>query len=343
MLIGKREWVQDVRQVWKRETDFSDWLVTEDGVTLLAEELGIEIENLTRESRPGDYPCDIVGNLLGDENHIVVIENQYGKTNHDHLGKLLTYAAVHKAMTGIWISETISDDHRQVIDWLNENTPTNVNLYLVGLKLYRIGNSPVAPQLDVVCRPNLAVKETKSGLTQADQERHAWRRRMWIEIQEAIKAVKPPFRLQRPGDDHWSSISIGRAGFHLNMLLTPRNESIGIDLYITVPWKSEAFDALQAQKAAIEAELGSALQWMPLPGKKTARVLLEAKIDPRKPENEPQVREWFAVNSIKMFKAFKSRVLALVEPSEFEDASGSSSTSPSPAIIESYDGEKSLD
>lgn len=343
MIIGKRERVQDVRQVWKRETDFSDWLVTEDGVTLLAEELGIEIENLNRESRPGDYPCDIVGNLLGDENHIVVIENQYGKTNHDHLGKLLTYAAVHKAMTGIWISETISDDHRQVIDWLNENTPTNVNLYLVGLRLYRIGISPVAPQLDVVCRPNLAVKETKSGLTQADQERHAWRRRMWIDIQEAIRALKPPFRLQRPGSDHWSSISIGRAGFQLNMLLTPRNESIGIDLYITVTWKSAALDALQAQSASIEAELGSALQWMPLPGKKTARVLLEAKIDPRKPENEPQVREWFAVNSVKMFKAFKSRVLALVEPSEIEGASGSSSMSPSPAIMESYDSEESPD
>lgn len=128
MKIGKKVRVPDVRQVWKKENDFSDWLVTEDGVALLAEELGVEIENLTRESRPGDYPCDIVGNRLGDEIHVVVIENQYGKTNHDHLGKLLTYAAVHRAMTGIWISEMISDDHRQVIDWLDENTPPNVNL-----------------------------------------------------------------------------------------------------------------------------------------------------------------------------------------------------------------------
>lgn len=112
MKIGKKERVADVRQVWKKETDFSDWLATPDGTALLAEELEIEVDNLTRESKPGDYPCDVVGNVLGDENHVVVIENQYGKTNHDHLGKLLTYAAVHKATTGIWISETISDDHR---------------------------------------------------------------------------------------------------------------------------------------------------------------------------------------------------------------------------------------
>lgn len=174
--VAKIERTQDIHWVWKRETDFSDWLVTEDGVAFLAEELGIEIEDLRRESRPGDYPCDLLGNLLGDENHIVVIENQYGKTNHDHLGKLLTFAAVHKAMTVIWIAEKVSDDHREVIDWLNENTLTNVNLYLVGLELFRIGNSPAAPQLDIVCRPNLTVKETKSGLSQAGQGHHLWRR-----------------------------------------------------------------------------------------------------------------------------------------------------------------------
>ncbi len=318
MLIGKRERVEDIRQVWSREGDFSDWLVTEDGITLLAEELGIEIENLTRESRPGDYPCDIAGNLLGDDDHIVVIENQYGKTNHDHLGKLLTYAAVHKAMTGIWISESISDDHRQVIDWLNENTPTNVNLYLVGLKLYRIGDSAVAPQLDIVCRPNIAVKESKSGLSKADQERHAWRRGMWHSIHEVIRLTSPPFRLQRPSDDHWSSISIGRSGFHLAMLLTPRNGSIGIELSITVSWKDSALQGLEVHRQAIESEICSQLQWIPLPGKKSARILLEAKIDPRNPENESLVREWFAENTERMYRVFKNRVLALAEPTILE-------------------------
>lgn len=314
--IGKRERVGDIRKVWKRETDFSDWLVSDDGVAFLAEELGIEIENPTRESRPGDFPCDIVANLLGDENHKIVIENQYGKTNHDHLGKLLTYAAVHKAMTGVWISETISDDHRQVIDWLNENTPVNLNLYLVRIQLFRIGNSPAAPQLDVVCRPNLTIKETKSGLTQAEKERYAWRRGMWTQIHEAIRAAKPPFRLQSPGDEHWSSISIGRAGFHINMLLTPRNESIGIDLYITVPWKLEALQALELQKEAIEQEIGLPLQWLPLPGKKTARILLDAKIDPRNEANHQVIKDWFAEYSVKMFNSFKPRVSALTPPVE---------------------------
>jgi hypothetical protein len=319
LIIGKRERVQDLKKVWPRETDFSDWLAEKDGVAFLAEELGLEVENLTRESRPGDFPCDIRGNLVGDEGHVVVIENQYGKTDHDHLGKLLTYAAVHKATTGIWISESISDDHRQVIDWLNEITPPTVNLYLVSVKLYRIGNSAAAPQLDIVSRPNLAVKEGNRGGTPAERELWSWRRRMWTEILEAIREAKPTFRLQRPGSDHWSSINFGRSGFYLNMLLTPKRESIGIDVYINSVWKDEAFNALLEQKTVIEEELGSSLIWMPLPAKKTARILLEAKIDPRKPENEAQVRDWFTENSIKMFSVFRPRILALAAPPVLSD------------------------
>jgi hypothetical protein len=247
-----------------------------------------------------------------------VIENQYGKTNHDHLGKLLTYAAVHKAMTGIWISETISDDHRQVIDWLNENTPPNVNLYLVGLKLFRIGDSPVAPQLDVVCRPNEKVKETKGGLTPGDLERHKWRAEMWERIGEAIRASKPPFRLQKPSHFHWSAIALGRSGFSLNMLLTPKNGSIGIELYGQVSWKMHAFKSLESQKTEIEQEVCSGLQWQNNPDNKSFRILLEANIDPKKPENLEAVKDWFKVNTTLMHKAFKGRVAALLEPLDIE-------------------------
>lgn len=315
MEIGKRQRV-DIRNIWRKETEFSNWLVSDDGIELIAQDLGVQIENPRRESRPGDFPCDIVGHMLGNEEHIVVIENQFHKTNHDHLGKLLTYAAVHQAMTGIWIAEQASDDHRQVIDWLNQNTPPTVSLYLAELKAYQIGNSAAGPQLDVVCRPNMSVKMTHTGQSPAERERHEWRIKLWEDIQAEIKKRKPPFNLQRPGPDHWSSISIGRANFYLNMLLTPKNESVGIDLYITCPWKDSAFSDLQEQSEQIEHELGATLQWMPLAGKKTARILFEAKIDPKVSGNHGQVLDWFAVNSVKMFNVFQKRVLNLVPPLE---------------------------
>jgi hypothetical protein len=316
MEIVRRTRFQEIRKVWPKENQFSDWLISQEGYEFLAEELGIELENLRRESRPGDFPCDIVGNLLGDEHHIVVIENQYGKTNHDHLGKLLTYAAVHKAMTGIWISETISDDHRQVIDWLNENTPDNVNLYLVGLRLYRVGDKQVSPQLDVVCRPNILVKESKRTFSESDLEIQAWCRSMWEKIHESIQKSNPPFRLQRAGSDHWSSITIGRSDFHLNMLLNTREKRIGVDLVINVPWKRSAFETLLLEKNAIESEIGAELDWLPMPDKRRSRILLEAPIDPKNPSNEPEVLSWFTRRSTEFYLTFKERVASLPEPSE---------------------------
>lgn len=318
MLIGRRERFQNIRQVWQREIDFSDWLVTEDGMSFLSEELEIELENLTRESRPGNFPCDIVGNVLGDEDHIVVIENQYGKTDHDHLGKLLTYAAVHKAMTGIWIAERISDDHRQVIDWLNENTPTNINLYMVALELYRIGDSPVAPVLDIVCRPNNATKKQRSDLSAAERERRAWFEQTWEGIHDYVQSTNPPFRLQNTLYKNYSAISVGRSGFHLTMLLLTKHCSTGVELYIKVPWKESAFEQLMAQKSEIEREIGQQLDWQTMEGKIGGRILLASDIDPRDPANAEAVKKWLAEYSARMYQIFQPRVAALVEPNPEE-------------------------
>ena len=101
--VSKRSQVENIKTLWSHETHFSDWLATQDGIDLLAQDIEIEIENPRREGKGTTFSCDIVANIVGDEGHVVVIENQFGRTNHDHLAKLLTYAAVHKAVVGIWI------------------------------------------------------------------------------------------------------------------------------------------------------------------------------------------------------------------------------------------------
>lgn len=311
MKIGKRTQITNLRQIWPTEPDFSDWLVTEEGLALISEDIGVFVEDARRESRPGDYPADVVGHALGDENHVIVIENQFGKTNHDHLGKLLTYAAMHSAMTGIWISEHISNDHRKVIDWLNENTPSHVSLYLAQLKAYRIGESPVAPQLDVVSRPNiqakLQAKENSQELTQIEK----WRQKVWEDILSYIRSQNPPFSVQSANDDHWSNISIGRSGFWIGLTLVPRNQRIGCELQMNPAWKDEAFNQLIAQKDAIEKEVGAVLDWRPMSEKKSARVLLEAGIDPKDDDNRQAVKEWMFEKSVAFYKAFHDRVRKL--------------------------------
>ena len=315
MPVGKRSQVKNLRTLWQQETHFSDWLATQDGMDLLAQDLEIEIENPRREGKGANFSCDIVANIVGDESHVVVIENQFGRTNHDHLAKLLTYAAVHRAVVGIWIAEEAADDHRQVIDWLNENTPNTVSLYLAELKAITIGSSPAAPQLDVVCRPNATMKQANADLSEGEKKRNQWRLAFWTDIHNRMKSEKLPFRLQKPGEDHWSSIAIGRSGFHIAMLLTPKNQSIVVEVVIKPEgWKDAAFEQLKSQAAEIEKEVGAQLDWRTMLGKGTSKILLEQKINPKVEANRKAVCDWFAEWTPKMFSAFSNRVKALSEP-----------------------------
>ncbi len=308
MNIGKRTQVTDLRQIWDTEPHFSDWLASEMGLALIAEDIGIEVEDAKRESRPGDFPADIVGHALGDENHIIVIENQFGKTDHDHLGKLLTYAAMHSAMTGIWISQHISNDHRKVIDWLNDNTPPNVSFYLAQLKAYRIDNSAVAPQLDVVSRPNLQVKIHRTNDSQQTTQTQKWRQETWQDILDYISDQNVPFSVQSPSDDHWSNIALGRAGFWIELRIVSRNQRIGCAVAMDVSWKKDAYNQLLAQQKKIEEEIGANLEWREMPGHKSSRIVLEANIDPRTDGNRQQVKEWMHKYAVAFHKAFRHRV-----------------------------------
>ena len=101
MTIWKRTTVDNIRTLWAKETEFSDWLASAEGLELLAQDLEIQIENPVREAKGTNFHCDIMANMVGEEKHVVVIGNQFGRTNHDHLAKLLTYAATQNAMQGI--------------------------------------------------------------------------------------------------------------------------------------------------------------------------------------------------------------------------------------------------
>jgi hypothetical protein len=315
-MIGKKEQVANLRDIWPTEPRFSDWLVTEAGLSLIEEDIEIRLENPKRESRPGDFPCDIVANERGNEDHIIVIENQFGRTDHDHLGKLLTYTAVHSALTCVWICERASDDRRKVIDWLNDNTPPTVALYLVEITAFRIGDSLPAPQLRIVSRPNLEVKIQKSGGSPEEKELQLWRRSAWEEILSYITAQRPPFNVPRTSGSGWAGIAIGRGAFWIALTLTPGKQRIGCELSLNPVWKEAAFAQLEAQKQAIEAEIGAPLQWEPLPGKKMARIQLEADIDPKDPANRAKVKQWMYEKSCLFYKVFKDRVKKLIVPED---------------------------
>ena len=153
MKLGKLKHI-NLRKQWEDEArDFTPWLASDEGMELLSEALGMELELFDTEVSVGNYRADIVAKDL-ISNQFVVIENQLSKTDHDHIGKLFTYSASFGAQTLVWISEKLREEHRQAIDWFNEITIKDVDFFGIEMELLQIGDSSFAPNLKIVSKPN---------------------------------------------------------------------------------------------------------------------------------------------------------------------------------------------
>ena len=132
----------DLRKVWKNEAlDFTTWLAESENLELLSEEIEIEISLIQTEASVGKFKVDI----LAEENNTgrkIVIENQLDLTDHDHLGKIITYASGLDAEIVIWIVQSVRDEHKQAIDWLNEHTDQKVNIFAIQMEVWQIAESP---------------------------------------------------------------------------------------------------------------------------------------------------------------------------------------------------------
>jgi hypothetical protein len=137
----------DVRTIWPTEpTHFTPWLAKEENIARLGEALGIELEVENTEVAVGPYSADILARDTSSGDY-VVIENQLEKTNHDHLGKAITYASVLDATAVVWIARQFSDEHKKALDWLNDITSDDVAFYGVRVERWttagsRLGSLP---------------------------------------------------------------------------------------------------------------------------------------------------------------------------------------------------------
>ena len=153
-----------LRECWQNEaSDFTPWLASEDNITLLADALGMnELEVKGQEEHVGPFRADILCVDPGTDKY-VLIENQLEKTDHNHLGQILTYAAGLDAVTIIWVAERFTEEHRATIDWLNRITDKEFNFFGVEIELIKIGDSPAAPMFNVIAKPNGWSKDVRSS------------------------------------------------------------------------------------------------------------------------------------------------------------------------------------
>lgn len=267
-MVGKLQRVP-MRDVFKHEArDFTTWL--RDNIDVLNEVLGLSLSNPERERPVGDFNVDLVAE--DEAGNPVVIENQLEKSNHEHLGKLITYLTAIGAKIGIWIVSDPRPEHINAISWLNESS--SAAFYLLKMETIRIGGSEPAPLLTRIVGPSeesRAVGETKKELA----ERYEIRQHFWDSLLSRAKTKTKLHANISPGKYGWVGAGAGKTGLGFNYVIFQHEAQV--ELYIDRGKEGEAenkaiFDQLAKSKSAIEAVFGSPLNWERLDSRRASRI-----------------------------------------------------------------------
>lgn len=303
MKLGKLQEV-DIRDVWHHEQyDFSKWLAAEENIKELGDELNLSLTDVETEKFVGNYRCDI---LCKDEitGKMVLIENQLEPTNHDHLGKIITYASGLDAAVVVWIVSSARAEHASAIEWLNKHTDDEISFFLMEVHAYKIGNSEPAPQFKIIEQPNDFVKITKSISKNTNlNESQKYRLEFWTKFNEVVEAKGKPFNKRKATTDHWYNVAIGSSDVCISIDLINKEHKIRVSLWIAD--NKDIFDAFFQRKGEIEEALGINLEWNRLDNKKASYICTYIKgLDFKKQDNYPQLMEQIISLTLKMRSVF---------------------------------------
>lgn len=310
--LGRLQKVE-LREVWTSESsDFTPWLAQEENLKLLGEAIGIELELESQEKEVGPFRADILCKDTATDNW-VLIENQLERTDHSHLGQLLTYAAGLNAVTIVWIAERFTEEHRATLDWLNERTDEKINLFGLEIELWRIGDSPIAPKFNIISQPN-DWSRTVQQAAAAGGEVSAHKQlqlKFWTAFKQYMETENSFIRCQKPLPQHWTNHAIGRSGVHLTSIVSLWNSETGVkgpeiraELYMDGPSAKQEFASLEKQKEGIENALGFALTWHNPENKAMCRLYTRQNADFLGEALWPQQFEWLKQRLETMHKVF---------------------------------------
>ncbi|MFH0980578.1 MAG: DUF4268 domain-containing protein [Planctomycetota bacterium] len=260
--LGKLEKV-DVHEYWANEAqDFTPWLAQEENIALLGEQIGQELEVQQIEEHIGLFRADIVC-VDTSMRHKVLIENQLEKTDHSHLGQLLTYAAGLDAVTIIWIADRFTEEHRAALDWLNRITQETVKFFGCEIELWRIGDSSPAPKFNIVAKPN---DWTKPPPPEPTSETAQLYQAYWSALRDRLSENKvASIRIGKPLPQAGMTFPVGRSGFALVAVVSKQKKYLSVYLVITGEARIPHFNLLMQQSTEIENQLGGeTLEWREL-------------------------------------------------------------------------------
>ena len=269
-MVGRLEKV-DLRKVWIKEAkDFTTWL--ENNLDILSEHVGFDLSPLEREKAAGTFSADIFAE--GPNGDTVVIENQLEKTDHDHLGKLITYLSNLESKTAIWITSNPRPEHITAINWLNEISPSDTSFFLVKVEAYKIGDSEPAPLFTAICAPSEEAKQI-GAQKQHLAERHLMRLEFWKQLLEKAKSKTNLHSNVSPSKDNWITAGAGKSGMGWSYSITMDKGSV--ELFIDRgPDKKDETDKIYGKifedGKKIQDQFGEPLIWDKVEGRRVCRI-----------------------------------------------------------------------
>jgi hypothetical protein len=319
----------DLRQAWISESgDFTPWLAQ--NLKMLGETIGLSLELEAQEKNVGPFRADILCRETSRDDHWVLIENQLERTDHGHLGQLLTYAAGLKAVTIVWIAERFTEEHRAALDWLNEITDERFGFFGLELELWRIGTSPVAPKFNVISKPNDWARQIQDAARKPGEVTDHKQRQLqfWMAFKEYMDERRSPVRCQKPQPAHWMNHAIGRSGFKMSSVVSSwnsetntREPEIRAEMVVDDNnYSKEYFAQLYAQKDEIEKAIGQPLTWHNPEDAKACRIYVRRSANFLNPAEWAEQHEWLRINLEKLQHVFAPRVRQL-DPARFSSTS----------------------
>ncbi len=307
----------DLRDIWASEaSEFTPWLSRVENLSVLGETLNIDLEFEAQEQAVGPFRADILCKDMGTDTW-VLIENQLERTDHTHLGQLLTYASGLQAVTIVWIAARFTEEHRATLDWLNKITDESFRFFGLEVELWRIGDSPAAPKFNVISKPNnwsRSVARAAKAIDDAElTDLKLMQRRYWEGLHQALDSADGPVSGNRKAQPQsWMSYSLGRSNVTLGVSMARPKRRVQTGVYLTGAHAKAFFFLLQRQKTEIETEIGSSLEWEELPDGQDARIARYLDdVDPEDENDWPRQHAWMAERLNEMHRVFSQRVKEL--------------------------------
>lgn len=290
-----------VRQAWSHEAhDFTPWVKA--NANELGEILGMDLELTEAEHGVGAFSLDLMGKDLatGDS---VIIENQLERSDHNHLGQLLTYAGGTDAKNIVWIADSFRNEHRAALDWLNERTDEHTRFFAVEVSAVQIGDSAIAPLFEVVVQPNDWQKEVRAQTVSNTRGlRQETYREFWTLFLDELNVVAPRWtNAKTPLAQNWMNLPAGMSAVNYAVAFGKNGPRVEIYFASASAEVNEAnFQQLLSRRHDIEHAFGDPLSWDVLEGRKASRVACERTGDIDMTDQWPDYVDWFVTTAVRL-------------------------------------------